>query len=335
MDRFSIERDRRYLLKYIKEAQKYNPNLKFFASPWSPPTWMKFPKAYNCGRLIWEKEVLDAYALYLMKFIKAYEAEGIIISQLHVQNEPMSDQKFPSCILTGEQFREFISKYLGPLFEKNKVKTEIWLGTLNGPEVDARFIHTGYDDYANLVLSDPDARKYITGVSYQWCGKNAIQQTYMSWPEMKFMQSENECGDGTNTWEYARYIFNLYRHYLTNGVNSYIYWNMVLRPRGRSTWGWEQNSMITVESQSRECIKNPEYYVMKHFSHFIKKGAVRLGTKGHWAGNSVAFENTDGEIIAVVGNGLNRKRKITIKYKGYEFTLSLEPLSFNTFVISE
>jgi glucosylceramidase len=333
MEQFSIERDKLYLLKYIKEAQKYNPDIKFFASPWSPPTWMKSPKAYNYGTLIWKKEVLEAYALYFMKFIQAYEAEGVTINQLHVQNEPVSDQKFPSCIWTGEQFREFISKYLGPLFEKNDIKTEIWLGTLNGPEVDERYIHTRYDDYANLVLSDPEARKYIKGVSYQWCGRNAIQQTYQSFPEMKFMQSENECGDGTNTWEYARYVFNLYRHYLTNGVNSYIYWNMVLRPRGISTWGWEQNAMITVDPQSGEYVKNPEYYVMKHFSHFIKKGAVRVGLKGHWTGTSVAFENPNGEIVAVINNGLNREREITIKYKTSEFTVSLKPLSFNTIVI--
>jgi glucosylceramidase len=335
MEQFSIERDKLYLLKYIKEAQKYNPDIKFFASPWSPPTWMKSPKAYNYGTLIWKKEVLEAYALYFMKFIQAYEAEGVTINQLHVQNEPVSDQKFPSCIWTGEQFREFISKYLGPLFEKNDIKTEIWLGTLNGPEVDERYIHTRYDDYANLVLSDPEARKYIKGVSYQWCGRNAIQQTYQSFPEMKFMQSENECGDGTNTWEYARYVFNLYRHYLTNGVNSYIYWNMVLRPRGISTWGWEQNAMITVDPKTGEYVKNPEYYVMKHFSHFIKKGAVRVGLKGHWTGTSVAFENPNGEIVAVINNGLNREREITIKYKTGEFTVSLKPLSFNTIVISE
>lgn len=333
MEKFSIERDKHYLIPYIKKAMELQPDLKLFASPWSPPTWMKFPRAYNHGTLIWEKKNLEAYALYFLKYVKAYEAEGININQIHVQNEPMSDQKFPSCIWTGEQFREFIRDYMGPLFEKNEIDAEIWLGTLNGPETDSRFLATTYDKYANAVLSDEEARRYIKGVSYQWAGKYGIQQTYLSYPELKYMQSENECGDGTNTWEYARYIFNLYRHYFSNGVGSYIYWNMVLELEGRSTWGWKQNSMITIKPETKEVIYNPEFYVMKHFSHFVKKGAVRLGIKGHWAGNSTAFKNPDGEIVLVVGNGLTRPRSFTFKGEDKKLTLELKPLSFNTIII--
>ncbi|HEX2954319.1 MAG TPA: glycosyl hydrolase [Bacillota bacterium] len=333
MERFSIERDRRYIIPYIKSAMAYRPDLSLFASPWSPPIWMKSPRAYNYGTLVWEKKNLQAYARYFSEFVQAYQAEGIRIHQVHVQNEPMSDQKFPSCLWTGEQFREFIREYLGPQFERDGLDTEIWLGTLNGPEVDERFLRTGYDQYANLVLSDPEARKYIRGVSYQWCGKNAVQQTYLSWPEMKLMQSENECGDGQNTWEYARYVFNLFRHYFMNGVGSYIYWNMVLPPGGRSTWGWRQNSLITVDPSTQEVVYNPEYYVMKHYSHFIQKGARRLGIKGHWAGSSVVFENPDGQLVLVVGNGLPHQRGMRFRAKGCEIDLELKAYSINTVLI--
>ncbi len=74
---FSIERDKKYIIPYIREALKRNPDLKLFASPWSPPTWMKHPKAYNYGTLRWEPKVLEAYALYFVKFVQAYEQEGI------------------------------------------------------------------------------------------------------------------------------------------------------------------------------------------------------------------------------------------------------------------
>jgi glucosylceramidase len=333
MKEFTIERDKSYLIPYIKEALKRNPDIKLFASPWSPPTWMKFPKAYNHGTLIWEKETLEAYALYFLKFVKAYKNEGLDIHQLHVQNEPMADQKFPSCIWTGEQFKEFISDYMGPLFEKEGMDTEIWLGTINGPETDFRSLYTGYDQYANLVLSDKNARKYIQGVSYQWAGKYAVQQTHESWPELRLIQSENECGNGTNTWEYAHYIFNLFRHYLHNGVNSYVYWNMVLEPEGKSTWGWKQNSMITINPDTKEIIYNPEFYVMKHFSSFIKQGAVRLKAKGHFTGNSVVFRNPDGEIVIVVGNNMSKSREFTFKGEGKEITVELKPFSFNTITV--
>ena len=77
MKSFSIDRDRKYILPAIKEAQKRSPAIRFFASPWSPPTWMKFPKAYNFGTLRWEEPVLKAYAEYFVKFVKAYAEQGV------------------------------------------------------------------------------------------------------------------------------------------------------------------------------------------------------------------------------------------------------------------
>ncbi len=109
MKNFSIERDRKYLLPYIKEAMEYKPEMKLFASPWSPPTWMKTHKVNNFGRLIQTDENLKAYALYFKKFVEAYKEEGITIEQIHIQNEPCSSQKFPSCRWSGEEFRNFIS----------------------------------------------------------------------------------------------------------------------------------------------------------------------------------------------------------------------------------
>lgn len=333
MKNFTLDRDRKYLLPYIKESLKRRSDMKFFASPWSPPAWMKFPKAYNYGTLVWDKKTLDAYALYFLKFVEEYQKEGVLVNQIHVQNEPAHDHKFPSCLWTGDQFREFIGDYLGPFFEKNGLETEIWLGTINAPELGSRKLQSDYDHYANLVLSDKKAGKYVKGVSYQWEGKNVIQRTNESWPEIKLMQSENECGDGNNTWEYAHYVFGLFRHYLRNGVGSYIYWNMVLETGGTSTWGWNQNSLVSIDPNTKEVTFNPEFYVMKHFSHFIEPGAVRLGTKGHYTGNSIAFENPDGSIIIVVNNGMNKERSITLKGKDRKHTAKLKPYSINTFII--
>ncbi|MFP4017115.1 MAG: glycoside hydrolase family 30 protein, partial [Halanaerobiales bacterium] len=338
MQKFSIERDYDYLIPYIKNARKYQKDLKLFASPWSPPTWMKFPRAYNYGRLRMEPGILKAYALYFKKFIEAYQKEGLDIQQIHIQNEPFADQKFPSCLWTAEQIRVFIRDYLGPLFEQEGLDTEIWFGTLNGPE-EMKFLPTGemflqsYDEYVDHFLFDKDARKYITGVGYQWAGKHAIQRTRQSFPELKLMQTENECGNGKNTWEYARYVFNLMRHYFANGVNSYIYWNMVLEPGGESTWGWKQNSLITIDTDSGEVCYNPEFYLMKHFSHFIKPGAVRLKTAGHWSGSALAFENTDGEIVIVVSNAMDRARNFTFIGKDQELALELKAYSFNTIIL--
>ncbi|MCL1857330.1 MAG: glycosyl hydrolase [Kiritimatiellaeota bacterium] len=320
MRNFSVARDQSCLIPYVKSALAVNPNLTFFASPWSPPTWMKFPRAYNYGTLIWEKKYLEAYALYFVKFVQAYQKEGINVTQIHPQNEPVADQKFPSCLWTGEQLGTFIRDYLAPAFTKAKLDTEFWLGTLNT------------DDYAAFpltVLGDETLRRHVAGVAFQWAGKGAIQRTHRAFPAVSLMQSENECGDGANTWAYARYVFDLLVHYLSNGANSYVYWNMVLPEGGRSTWGWRQNSMFTVDADGNATAQ-PEFYAMKHFSRYIAPGAVRLELSGTWAGNAVAFRNPDDTTVIAVSNPLDKPGALTLENGA---TARLDPLSFNTLVV--
>jgi glucosylceramidase len=325
MKHFSIARDRRILIPYIKAALKLKPDLKLFASPWSPPTWMKFPKAYNYGNMIGKKEILDAYALYFVKFVQAYKAEGIPIHQIHPQNEPVANQKFPSCVWKGGQMRDFIRDHLAPAFRKHGLGTEIWLGTINSDD---------YHAWADTVLSDETARAHIAGVAYQWAGKHAVQRTRESWPRLRLLQSENECGDGRNTWEYAEYVFDLMRHYISNGVVGYVYWNMVLAPKGQSTWGWEQNAMITVDPKTKRVTLNPEFYLMKHTSRFVAPGAVRLGLQGQWAANAFAFRNPNGETVLVAHNPFGETQTLSFEGSGEKFGVSLAARSFNTLVLS-
>ena len=324
MRRFSIARDQAGLIPYIRLAQTIRPDLKLFASPWSPPTWLKNPPVFNYGKLIWKRKYLDAYALYFVKFVKAYQAEGIPISQIHVQNEPVADQKFPSCLWSGEEMRDFVRDHLGPAFRKHAIDAEIWLGTLNTDD---------YNGFPFTVLSDTRARAYIAGVGFQWAGKGAVQRTHASWPGVRLMQTENECGEGKNTWEYARYVCGLMQHYIANGVGGYIYWNMVLPPGGRSTWGWPQNAMITADPQSRKVVLNPEFYVMKHHAHFIQPGAVRLGLEGPWTGNALAFANPNGAEIYVVQNPTPKPMPLVLQATGARFALTLKPDSINTICV--
>lgn len=334
MKHFSIDRDRKYLIPYIRMAQSFRKELELFASPWSPPTWMKTHRVYNFGTLKMEPKNLQAYALYFLKFVEAYEKQGIRIRQIHIQNEPMADQKFPSCRWTGEQFLVFIRDYIGPLFEKHKIPTEIWLGTINGPEAyGPRALDSRFDQYANLVLSDPKARRYVKGVGYQWAGKNALQRTHTAYPDVPLLQTENECGDGNNTWQYAHYVFELMNHYFSNQVIGYVYWNMILKPRGESTWGWTQNSMITIDPDTGKVIYNPEYYVMKHVSHFIRPGAVRLDLQGQWSSNALAFENPNGEKVLIIANPFQEERELNTRGSEVSFSAKLQPSSFNTFVL--
>ena len=339
---FSIARDQACLIPYVKEALRYAQDLKLFASPWSPPTWMKEPPVYNWGKLIRTERNLSAYAQYFVKFVEAYRRAGILIDQVHVQNEPVANQKFPSCMWTGEELRDFIRDYLGPAFRQAHLNTEIWLGTINAPGCDHRrllfdkWATEDYDYFAHIVLADPDALQYIAGVSYQWGGKIAIQRTFESWwPRIRLMQSENECGFGDNTWEYARYVWTMLKHYIGNGAESYLYWNMILEPMGRSTWGDPQNALVTVDPAAGEYTLNPDFYVMKHFSSIVERGAVRLGCKGAFAADSLLFRNPDGSYALQAFNPFTSRHTILVELDGEQYFFELEPKSINSMLLSE
>lgn len=340
LDAFDLGRDKTHLIPYVKEALSRQPELRLFASPWSPPPWMKSPQAYNYGTLRWEPRVLDAYARYFSRYVREMRTQGIPIAQVHVQNEPVADQKFPSCLWTGAQLRDFIRDWLGPRMAAECPQTEVWLGTINAPfhnyvleglSVDG--MTQGYDQYAGLVLADQGARRFVTGVGYQWGGKNAIERTRESWPGVRLMQTENECGDGKNTWEYARYVFNLVRHYTKHGAEAYAYWNMVLPEGGLSTWGWKQNTLVSVHLETGDFTLNPEFWVFRHLSAFVQPGAIRQAVSGPWAANALVFANEDGSVVVVVSNPEGEDRELVLEARGSRVALVVPAHGFETLVL--
>lgn len=321
MEHFSIDRDRKYILPAVREAQKRSPDLRFFASPWSPPTWMKYPAVYNYGRFVESEENLRAYALYFKKYLEAYRAEGINVTQIHVQNEIHADQKFPSCVWSGEALANFIVNYLSPAIGD---AAQIWFGTVNGPEKNTE---TRHRQYLGRAMQVKGFREAIGGVSYQWAGKFGITQAAEDYPELDTINSEMECGDGTNTWEYAMYAYEMMHHYFKYGARACVYWNMALPADSISTWGWKQNSLVAV--RDGEYVLTPEFYLIRHFARFVKEGAVMLSTKGGMSTCSTVFRNPDGTRVAVVMNPFDFEKVLEIEGKGY----ALPPRSFNTIVL--
>jgi len=340
MKYFSIARDKEILIPYIKAAMKYRPDLKVWGSPWCPPYWMKTNDHYACrpsatnglsrdkrGRenvtqFRMEPAYLNAYALYFKKYIQSYRNEGINITGIHVQNEMNSCQSFPSCIWTAEDLGIFIGKYLGPTISSAVPDAEIWYGTFERPSVEK----------IDTIMQDPVTSKYIKGISFQWAGKQAIPGVRIKYPELKLMQSETECGNGSNDWKAAEYTFSLMKHYFDHGVSVYSFWNSVLDETGKSQWGWKQNAMITVNRSTREVTFNPEFYLLKHFSYYIQPGAKKLKTDGN---NSelLAFINPDKSLVIIVGNKAETASAINLKVGRRNLVAQIEPHSFNTFII--
>lgn len=340
MKDFSLDRDKQRLIPYIKVAQSYIPNLKVWASPWCPPSWMKTNQHYACAsdpkvndlpadrqgeemvtQFRMEPKVLSAYALYFKKFIQGYEGEGIPISAVHVQNEMNSCQNFPSCIWRPDDLATFIGKYLGPQFESDGLNTQIWYGTVERPQI-AR---------VDTVLQNPDAARYIKGVGFQWAGQGAIPEVHRKYPNLKLMQTETECGNGSNDWAAAEHTFELMKHYFKNGANAYMYWNMILDETGKSQWGWKQNSMIAIEKATGKVIYNPEYYLMKHLSYFIESGSRFIPVSSDE--NCLAFLKNS-QLVIFYYNSENSEKNTTFKFGEQILSVKLKPKSFNTLKVS-
>lgn len=319
---FSVERDKQYVLRFAKEALSRNPEIEFFASPWSPPSWMKVPPRYAGGRIAEDERTLSAYADYLVRFVNAYREEGVRIAMINPQNEWASENNYPTCLWSGDLMRRFVADHLGPALEAGAPDVSLCLGTINGTGTLGGF-GSRYNEYTHTVLDDPRAYRYVKGVAYQWEGKHALRQSVESYPELFYIQSENECGDGSNSWEYANYVFELMREYITGGVCAYVYWNSVLPSGGESTWGWKQNSMITVSGGKARF--EYEYYVFRHASAFVRKGARVLRLGGRMSGNAFAFENPDGSIALVVQNPFPYEK--TVSFEGASFALAPQSIS--------
>ena len=346
MTNFSIENDLKTLVPFIKAAQKYNPDVKVWASPWSPPMWMKYNKHYalnwpwfdekeypqysngmtkdklgmeGTDMFIQDPKYLEAYALYFSKFIDAYRQQGINIWAVAPQNEFNSCQAFPSCTWTARGLANFIGKYLGPAMKARDV--EVIFGTMERKNYLL----------VDTTMQDPEARKYVAAVAFQWAGKDAIADVRKHYPDMKLIQSESECGDGKNEWSYALYTWDMMKHYIDNGASAYEYWNTSLLADGMSRWGWRQNSLVVVDGQTKTYKYTHEYQLMKHFSRFVRPGAKKVATQGY--DDMLAFVNPDGKVAIIVVNKDTTPRALSIKVGEKMFKPTLAPGTINSFVL--
>ncbi len=344
MEHFNIDRDKQVLIPYIKAVQNYNPKMKFWGSPWSPPSWMKDNHHYACAApwkgldpkfdnglkktaggdgknvFIQKPEYFEAYSRYFAKYVKAYEQEGISISAIQVQNEFNSCQIFPSCTWTAQGLAALIGKYLGPEFEKQNLSTEIWLGTIE--RGNAKLIDT--------IVTDSLSSKYVRGLGFQWAGKDAIAPAHEKYSHLRFMQTESECGDGSNNWAAAEHLWDLLRHYFNHGANSYMYWNLILEKQGLSTWGWKQNALISVDTARHKIFMNPEYYIFKHVCHFVHPGARKLKST---SSNALSFMNPSGELVMIVSNPSEKEEALAFLMNKFIIKAQMKAKSFNTIVI--
>lgn len=313
MKYFSLDRDYEYLIPYIKGAMTHAPELRIHASPWSPPAWLKTSgKFVEGGSLMDEDKVYAAYATYLGKFINGYAKEGIDINKLLIQNEPDSASNFPTCIMEPDQMAMFAKEYLKPEFDKENIEAEIWAGTF-------RTI-TGFQ--AREFMDKGLSADIVKGLGFQYALTEHISDLKRTYPDVRIMHTETPCYRGENTWEQAIALFNHFINYMNVGSEIFSYWNMILDEKSESTWGWKQNSLVTVKDNS-EVIYNPDFYVMEMLSKNIRPGAYRIECLC-LVKQSIAFKNPDGSIVVFICNLNDQDIDSVISIDGKEHQFSLQ-----------
>jgi glucosylceramidase len=328
LKRFSIDHDRPYLLPTLRAARKVNPDLFLFASPWSPPGWMKANGSMLGGSM--RKQSFPAYAQFFVKFLQAYASEGVQIQAVTSQNEVDTDQdgRMPACLWGQEYEIEFISKHLGPALQTAGLSTKIWL------------LDHNYNLWGRVIcsLDDPDLRKHCGSVAWHGYAGTAdmMSKAHTAHPDVSMHWTEGGPDYTSPTYltdwvEWTKTFSNA----LQNWCASITGWNLVLDEKGRPNIGpFPCGGLVTVHSQTKEVSRSGQYWAFRHFSKAIRRGARRIGSSST---NSslihVACQNPNGEIVVILGNA-SMARAITLRLGTNLASLNLEADSVTTFVWS-
>jgi glucosylceramidase len=309
LKRFTIEKDRAYILPVLKLARQKNPDLLFFASPWSPPGWMKSTGTMIGGQLL--PRWYAAYAEYFVKFVRAYEAEGIPIYAVTIQNEPGVDRAkernpkwfYPSCHWTGEQERDFIRDHLGPAFRRHGLTTRIWCYDHNynaKPRGDDPGIA-----YPRTILRDPAAAQFVSGVAFHGYagGPEGMSEFHREFPQVPLYFTEGSVFGLKGGVE----LIEKLRHW-ASGYNA---WVTILDDTGKPNNGPfdASRTLITLNPATRKPTEHFDFFLYGHFMKFIQRGAVRVeSTPGARDFANVAFRNPDGTLVLVAVNTTSREQ---------------------------
>jgi len=325
---FSIEHDRRFRIPLIQRAlETAKGNIKIYASPWSPPAWMKTNNDMLHGGKL-KPEYFQTWADYFAKYVEAYEEEGIPIWGLTVQNEAAAAQVWESCVFTAEEERDFVRDYLGPTLRNHglsDLKLMIW-----DHNRDIMY------QRAEVVYDDPEASQYVYGMAFHWyVGDNFdnVRLVHDAFPDKKLIYTEAGMG---GDWETGVRVAKNMIIDLNNWTNGWTYWNLLLdENRGpRHVGGLGGTNSVTVDTNTGELVFHPPFYYFGHFSRFIKPGAKRIAcTSNSDDFLATAFVNTNDEVAVVILNLSNADYIFQLWVDGKAVKYSAPPQSLITMVL--
>jgi len=335
---FDINKDKQFRIPFIKQAlAAAGGKLTLFASPWSPPAFMKDNASMlHGGKLL--PEFYQSWADYYTKFIKAYQREGIPIWGISIQNEPMATQVWESCIYSAEEERDFLKNYLGPTMKREGLSDKkIIAWDHNRDLVYQR---------ASTIMSDPKAAQYVWGIGYHWYEPwsggepmfDNVKLVHESFPNTNLLFTEG-CADSFDArrmsdWrlgeQYGRSMINDFN----DGSVGWTDWNILLDETGGPNH--VRNfcfAPVHADTKSGQIVYTNSYYYIGHFSKFVRSGAKRIASSPSRSQLlSTAFINPDGKVVVVVMNKSDKTISYFIWLDGNAAEVSSLPHSIQTLV---
>ncbi|TCD07064.1 glucosylceramidase [Pedobacter frigidisoli] len=322
--KFSIAKEQADLIPILKKIVAINPSIKILGSPWTAPTWMKTNKSFIGGSL--KSEYYQTYAKYLVKYIQAMKAEGIVIDAITPQNEPLHPGNNPSMYMEALDQANFIKTALGPIFKSSGVATKIIVYDHNADK----------PEYPITILNDADAKKYIDGSAFHlYAGPiSALTQVHNAHPDKSVYFTEQWVGGPSNfsedlKWHVSTLIIGATRNWSRNVLE----WNLAAdqnynphTDRGGCT------SCLGAITIAPAVSRNVAYYVIAHASKFVKPGSVRIASNITNNLQNVAFKTPDGKNVLIVCNNNSSETAFNIKYNGKMVNTILDKGAVATYV---
>ena len=360
---FSIEHDRKDIIPMINMAKSISTEgFKIISSPWTAPPWMKDNNDWKGGKLL--PKYYKTWALYLSKYLEEYKKEGIDIWGITVENEPLgNNNNWESMHYTPEEMTLFVSKYLGPKLKGKEQDIKI-LGFDQNRDAEM-------NKWASVMYNDSASSEYYNGMAIHWYAStydyfpDALQTLHTKAPEKYIIQTE-ACVDGqipawkdddwywskeaidwgynwapedqkylhpkyVPTYRYARDIIGCFN----NWVDGWIDWNMVLDKQGGPNWAKNWcTAPVIVDVEADEVYFTPLYYIMSHFSKFIRPGSQRIGfTIAGDKVNVTSVKNPDGSVVVVIFNPNDAEKGIELNYNNNKIKFVISSKSIQTIIL--
>lgn len=338
---FSIEKDEAYVLPILQEVAKAYPDVRFYASPWSPPGRMKTGGSI-CGGFMREG-FIEEYAEYILKFVQAYQEKGISIWSITPQNEPETDQggKMPACYWSPETEAKFVIT-LREKADKLHLPFEIWL-------CDHNFVL--WKRVLWQLAEFPALEKSISSVAFHYYdgGVDLIENIREKYPALNYHFTEGgpRLYDHYAT-DHCKWGIAMARA-LNHGCKSFTGWNLILDEMGNPNVGpFFCGGLITENSTTKELSYSGQYQAFRHFSRYIKRGAQVLKTKVVGQDNGlfgypnkkpsieVCAVRSEGNIVLqIINPDESERRQLAIDALGQTLYFDALPNSLNTIIFSE